>query len=136
MDNVRHFRRMIRNMRKASELYGRLLGAGFEHRGKRLYRLVPAKAFDETLALLNQLGGHVPGVEQHGGEQMTPSKREGKVKDLALGVDVAAYELAQAELDAARAQRRLDHARSRFTDALEKLKTFAASELPGEESKV
>lgn len=57
MDSVNHFKRMIRIMRRASELYSRLIGCEFGHRGRREVRIVPAKTFDEVLALLNTLGG-------------------------------------------------------------------------------
>lgn len=64
MDKIRHFKRLVRNMRKASDLVGRLVGSGFhQHRG-HVYRLVPAKQFDAVLALLRMVSGQHQGKEQ------------------------------------------------------------------------
>jgi hypothetical protein len=57
-----HFRRLIRNARRASALYGRLVGAAVHHRGGHVYRLVPAKAFDEVLETLRRLGEPSPPI--------------------------------------------------------------------------
>lgn len=55
------------------------------------------------------------------------TEREQKAKDLALGVDIAAMELIEARLDSARAQSRVARAQAAHSDALEKLRVFAAS---------
>lgn len=64
----RRFKRLIRNQRRARELWGRLVGVGFERRCGHLYRLVPAKAFDEVMATLRKLSFHVESLPPIGKE--------------------------------------------------------------------
>lgn len=53
----RCYRRLVRNARRAADLWGRLVGATIVHRRGHTYRLVPEKTFEEIMATLQRLGG-------------------------------------------------------------------------------
>lgn len=53
----RRYRRLVRNMRRASEIAGQMIGCTVAHRRGHVYRLVPAKVFEDALEMLRRVGG-------------------------------------------------------------------------------
>lgn len=52
----RRFRRLVRNMRRAGDISGRMIGCDVVRRRGHVYRLVPAKVFDDALEMLLRIG--------------------------------------------------------------------------------